>query len=338
MRLLRKLNFPLVVGVALVGLLVIIGVVGPWVARRDPMETNFILEQPDGEFVTPPFAPGQLPGFPLGSDLEGRDILSRLLVGVRPTLILVGLIVAVRLAVGTLLGLVGGWYGGWIGDVISGITKAALSIPMLVLAILLIYLVGLTFDAWVFILALSITGWGAVARTVTRRVQVIRGEAYIEAARALGASDMRILFKHVLPQIRTLLLVTLSFEMSAVLLHMAELGFLGFFMGGGAIRLVPRARTPDFIQVRIAGAPELGQLMAGGWENFIYSPTLPVIVGTVFFLAIFSFMMLGEGLKEFTSETSTPGWMGLWREAWNGRRRGPVAAKIEAAAKAAGRV
>ncbi|GEM_PF-716804 len=303
----HRLNFPLVVGLMLVTALILIAAIGEYVAPFDPLEVHYIVQDTSGEFHTPPFKPGELEEFPLGSDIEGRDILSRLLVGVRPTLVLVILIAGTRLVVGTIMGLLDGWYGGLVGDVIGSATKIALGIPVLVIAIMVIYLFGPQFQAGVFIVALSVVGWGQTARVVANRVKQVRGETYIEAARALGASDARILWTHIVPQVRSLLLITLSFEMSTVLLQMAELGFLGFFMGGGAIMLIPDGKTPAFIPERIAGAPELGQMLAGGWQNFIYTPTLPVIVGTTFFLAVFSFMMLGEGLKSYYAEPTSPG-------------------------------
>jgi ABC-type dipeptide/oligopeptide/nickel transport system permease subunit len=312
-RFIHRLNFPLVLGGLLVGALIIIALVGRAVAPFDPMEVHYIIKDAAGEMHTPPFKPGELPQFPLGSDPEGRDVLSRLLVGVQPTFLLVAVIALTRLSVGTLLGVLEGWLGGLLGDAINTLTKIALGIPMLVIAIMVIYLFGPQFAAGVFIIALSVIGWAQTTRVISNRVKVIKHETYIEAARALGASDARILWKHVIPQVRTLLLITLAFEMSAVLLQMAELGFLGFFMGGGTIMWIPDGRTPGFIGVRIAGEPELGQMLAGGWRNFIYTPAQPVIVGTVFFLAVFSFMMLGEGLKRYYAGPTAPSFVNVLR-------------------------
>jgi ABC-type dipeptide/oligopeptide/nickel transport system permease subunit len=328
------LNLPLAIGLLLVGLLLAIALTGEWIAPQDPLETHFILKDRSGEFVTPPFAPGQIEGFLLGSDFDGRDVFSRLLIGVRPTLVLVIMVAAARLFAGTFFGVAEGWFEGLSGALIGSVTKIALSIPMLIIAIMVIYLFGLQTQAGVFVIALSLTGWGQAAHVIADRVRIVKRETYIEASRALGAGSFRILWKHVIPQIRTLLIVTLSFEMSAVLLQMAELGFLGYFMGGGAIRLVPDGKSPAFIPVRIAGPPELGQMLAGGWSNFIYTPLLPVMVGTVFFLAVFSFMMLGEGLKRYYSETSSPGPMSalrfaLWRRSEERERKSMASRDVQ---------
>jgi len=313
LRFINRLNFPMVLGALLVGGLVFIAIAGRSIAPHDPMENFYIIEAENGEFITPPFAPGQVPGFPLGSDYDGRDVLSRLLVGVRPTLVLVALVVLARMVVGVVLGFAEGWYGGWLGDLIGHLNKIALSIPILIVALMVIYIFELRFEAWVFIIALTLTGWGQVSRIIAERVKLVRGETYIEAARALGAGNLRILWKHIVPQVRTLVLVTLSFEMGAVLLQMAELGFLGMFLGGGAIRLIPDPRSGGFFQERITGQPELGQMLAAGWENFIYTPAMPAVVGTVFFLAVFSFMMLGEGLKRYYAEPTGSGLVAVLR-------------------------
>jgi ABC-type dipeptide/oligopeptide/nickel transport system permease subunit len=302
-----RLNPPLVLGGLLVSLLVLIALLGPVLARHDPMENFFMLEDRNGELQMAPFEPGQIPGFPLGSDLDGRDILSRLIHAVRPTLILSALVSTIRLVVGTGLGLLGGWYGGVLGDIIDSVTKIALGIPILILAIIVIYLLGFRFEAWIFIISLTLTGWANTTKIMSERARMLRGEPFIQAARSVGARESRLLWRHLLPQVQTLVLVLWTFEMSAVLLQLAELGFLGFFLGGGAIRLIPDPNSGGFFQEMIAGYPELGQMLSAGWGNFLNVPRIAVLAGTAFFIAIFSFMMLGEGLKRYFAERIRPG-------------------------------
>lgn len=296
---LRRINLPLVLGCLLVGLLTFVALFAPALAPHDPLETYFILQDHSGEFQTPPYEPGAVPNFPLGSDLDGRDIFSRLLWAIRPTLILATLVATTRLVVGTILGFVEGWYGGFIGDAIASMARVALGIPIIILAIIVIYILGYRFETWVFIIALALTGWANTTRIVSERTRQIRGEPFIEASKALGARDSRIFWRHIVPHIRTLLLVTWAFEMSAVLLQLAELGFLGFFVGGGAVRLVPSTEHGGFESYLISGMPELGQMLSAGWENFFNVPWVSIQAGAVFFLAVFSFMMLGEGLKQY---------------------------------------
>jgi peptide/nickel transport system permease protein len=293
----RPRNLPLVLGTVLVSLLVIVALLCPILAPHDPVEIFYTAEDRDGVLRTPPFKPGELPQFPLGTDWDGRDLLSRLLWALRPTLVLATLIATTRLVVGSLLGFLEGWYGGMIGDVIASLTRVMLAIPTIIFAIIVIYILGFRLEAWVFVVALTLTGWASTTKVVSERVRLVRGEPFIEASKALGVRDGRIFWHHVLPQVTTLFSITWAFEMSAVLLVLAELGFLGFFMAGGAVRLIPDARSPAFISQLIAGMPELCQMLSTGWENFLMVPWLSLIAGTAFFLAIFSFLLLGEGLK-----------------------------------------
>jgi len=304
---LRQLNPPLVLGGILVGLLVIIAILAPVLATHDPMENFFMLPDRNGELQMAPFEPGQVPGFPLGTDLDGRDIISRLLWAVRPTLVLATLVAAIRLLTGIVLGFVEGWYGGLLGDVIASVTRVALGLPILIVGMIIIYILGFRFEAWVFIIALTLTGWASAAKIMSERARLIHGEDYIEAARAVGAREARLLSRHALPQVRTLLFVTWAFEMSSVLLQLAELGFLGFFLGGGAFRLIPDPNSGGFFQELISGYPELGQMLAAGWANFLNVPRIALLAGTAFFFAIFSFMMLGEGLKRYYADKTRTG-------------------------------
>jgi ABC-type dipeptide/oligopeptide/nickel transport system permease subunit len=298
----RRLNLPLVLGGVLVLFLVSVALFGPILAPHDPMENYFMMPDRDGELQMAPFEPGEVPGFPLGTDLDGRDIVSRLLWAVRPTLILTFLVSTVRLAVGTTLGFIEGWYGGVLGDALASLTKVALGLPIIIVGMIVIYILGFRFEAWVFIIALTLTGWAAAAKIMSERSNFLRGEPFIQAARAIGAREGRLVSRHALPQVRTLLLVVWTFEMGSVLLQLAELGFLGFFMGGGAIRLIPDPNSGGFFYELVSGHPELGQMLSAGWQNFLNAPRIAVLAGTAFFFAIFSFMMLGEGLRRYFAD------------------------------------
>ncbi len=298
----RRLNLPLVLGGLLVGLLVVVALFAPMLAPHDPLENFFMMPDRNGELRMAPFEPGEVPGFPLGSDLDGRDILSRMMWAVRPTLVLAMLVASVRLVLGTFLGFLEGWYGGLLGDIIASVTRVALGIPILIIAIVIIYVLGFRFEAWVFIIALTVTGWASATVIMSERARLIRGEPFIEAAKAVGATERRLLWHHLLPQVRTLVIVTWTFEMSAVLLQLAELGFLGFFLGGGAFRLIPDPNSGGFFRELIAGMPEMGQMLSAGWDNFLNAPRIALLAGTAFFFAIFSFQMLGEGLKRYFAD------------------------------------
>jgi ABC-type dipeptide/oligopeptide/nickel transport system permease subunit len=299
----RALNFPLVIGAILTAALVAVGIIGPSVSPFDPMERHSVFKVETGEFFTAPFAPGELEQFPLGSDFDGRDALSRLLWAVRPTLMLALTVALARLAFGTMLGLLEGWYyENLLGRAISTVVQGSITIPVLITAIIILQFVELQQAfIWPFVIALTANGWANVAQLISERVREMRHEVYVEAARALGGSDFHILWRHVIPQVRALLPVLFSFEVGAALLQIAELGFLGFYLGGGAIRLVPDPRSPGFVAVATAGLPELGQMLSAGWENFFLTPWMAMWSGTAFSIAIFSFVILGEGLKQLAT-------------------------------------
>ena len=105
---LRSLNWTLIIGALLVGLMILLSIIGPSLAPQDPMKENYTLEV-DGSIRTPPYPAFEIPGYPLGTDRFGRDLLSRILWGVRPTMIMVTVVAAFRLVVGILLGLIIGW-------------------------------------------------------------------------------------------------------------------------------------------------------------------------------------------------------------------------------------
>ena len=298
----RRLNLPLGLGGVLVLFLVSVALFGPMLAPHDPMEKYVMMPDRNGELTMAPFAPGEVPGFPLGTDLDGRDVLSRLVWAVRPTLILTFLVSTFRLVYGTMLGFIERWYGGVLGAVLTSLTRVALGIPIIIVGMIVIYILGFRFEAWVFIIALTLTGWAAAAKIMSERSHFLSGETFIQAARAVGAREGRLLMRHVLPQVRTLLLVIWTFEMGAVLLQLAELGFLGFFMGGGAIRLIPDPKSGGFFYELVSGRPELGQMLSAGWQNFLNAPRIAVLAGTAFFFAIFSFMVLGEGLERYLAD------------------------------------
>jgi len=298
----RRLNLPLVLGGGLVLFLLFIALFGPTVAPHDPMENFYVMPDRNGELRMPPFELGEVPAFPLGTDLDGRDLLSRLLWAVKPTLLLTFLVSIVRLGLGTVLGFIEGWRGGILGTALASLTRVALGIPIIIVGVVVIYILGFRFEAWVFIIALTLTGWATSAKVMSERARLLRGEPFIEAARSIGAREGRLLSRHALPQVWTLLLVVWTFEMGSILLQLAELGFLGFFIGGGALRLIPDPKSGGFFYELVSGVPELGQMLSAGWQNFLNAPRIALLAGTAFFFSIFSFMMLGEGLKRYFVE------------------------------------
>lgn len=288
-------NYPLLIGGTLSLIFVLIAIFGPSMAPKDPMAVSgrHIV---DGQTYLRPYRP-LTPGYPLGSDEVGRDILSRLLWAVRPTLLMAAVVVAVRLSIGLPLGLLAGWYRGWAERSIGLVVSVSLAIPSLIFSIAVIGFLGIYRGVWVFLLALCLTGWADVTSYVKDQTLSLLKAPYIESARAVGVRNLTILRRYILPQLWPILPAIIAFELSAVVLLIAELGFLGFYIGGGEVFARARGDTPAMWMVLTSGYPELGQLISDVWAKVIQVPWLLLFVSIIILLLVFAFNMLGEGLR-----------------------------------------
>jgi len=287
---LRHLNWTLILGAVLVGFMILIALIGPALAPQDPMKENF-AQFVDGAIRTPPYPAFRVPGYPLGTDRWGRDLWSRMLWGVRPTLIMVTAVAGFRLVVGIILGLLIGWADGRKARRLDSFLSSLLSIPVLIVAMIGIYAIGVDKGLCAFIFGLGITGWAETARMVSEQTRIVKRQTFIEAARALGAGERLILFNHILRQIMSLVWALLAFEISSTLLVAAELGFLEIYIGGGVW-----IEVFDFQAVNVAGLPELGQMLATALVK-ISDPSAMLIIGSFIFLGVLGFNLLGEGLR-----------------------------------------
>jgi ABC-type dipeptide/oligopeptide/nickel transport system permease subunit len=287
-----KINWTLSIGILLIAGVACLAIAGPSIAPRDPLQENRILrDELTGEWHIPPFTAFEVTGFPLGSDEFGRDLYSRLLHAIRPTLQMVLVVASVRLAAGTLIGLAAGWSVGRAGRIFDSLISSALALPGLLVALGTIAVIGVEKGLLAFIIGLSITGWAETARLVREQTRIVRQEVYVEAARALGATDAQILFRHVLRQIRAMLLMMLALEVGSSLMLTAGLGFLGYYIGGDVW-----VDVADFVARRTSGSPELGQMLATAWVR-LTDPWGLVSVGSVVFAAVLGFNLIGEGLR-----------------------------------------
>ncbi len=290
LRNLRRTNLPLLLGLILTLGVVALAIWGHRLAPHDPLQTNYTLDYGEG-IRTPPYPPFRMIDYPLGTDQFGRDLLSRILWGVRPTMIVVVSVAAVRLALALIIGLLAGWSTGVRGRALDGLISAALSVPVLFVALAGITLYGLDKGLAAFVLGLSLTGWADTARLVSAQTRAIKKQTYVEAAHVLGSSTPRILIFHILPHVMPLVWMLMSLELGATLLVVAQLGFLGFFIGGGVwIDIF------DFVQVNTAGLPELGQMLSQALVK-LTDPAALLVVGSALFIMILGFNLLGEGLR-----------------------------------------
>ncbi|MBN2004251.1 MAG: ABC transporter permease subunit [Anaerolineae bacterium] len=284
-----KINTPLWIGGVLLFFILILSIFGPVLAPNDPREHHQII-QINGKWLKPPY-PALTPGYPLGSDNLGRDLYSWLLWAVRPTLILVIFVALLRMLLGVIIGAGSGWSDGWRGRGFDALIAAALAAPALLTALILITAMGAHLGLWAFVLGLGITGWAETAQLVREQTRTVKGQQAVEAARALGASGGQIFFLHILPQIMPMVWMLLAFEISNTLVTTACLGFLGYYLGGAVF-----VEVSDFVYQRISEMPELGQMLATAWM-VLDEPWAMVAAGTVVFVIVLAFNLVGEGLQ-----------------------------------------
>ncbi|HEX4743803.1 MAG TPA: ABC transporter permease [Candidatus Limnocylindria bacterium] len=284
-------NVPLVLGLFGVLTIGVIALFGAQLAPQDPQAQRVLVFYPGGRFEAPPTPPDEL--FLLGTDPLGRDQVSRLLWGARLTLGATLLGLAGRAALGLLVGVLAGWRRGHVDTALTWLTNAVAGFPQLMLA-LLIAVALREHGFFGFVVALASVGWAEVAQFVRGEVIRIRASAYVEAARALGASGLSVLRTHVLRNLAPQLAGVFALEAGSVLLLLAELGFIGLFISGGAFYVDDSNRPILPIRDR---APEWGQMLAGVRQYAFNQQYVAFIPGVVVVCAVFAFNLFGEGLR-----------------------------------------
>ncbi len=287
-------SLPFTVGaLVLLGLLLMVAF-GQQLAPYSPFSPTTSLTTESGELAFAPFRPSDR--FLLGTDAQGRDILTLLLYGARRTLSLAFFAVVARVLLGTVLGALSGWFPDSLLDrTLSGLTQVTAAFPSLLLAMVLIYAFGIRQGLWVFALALSLIGWGEVAQFVRGQVMHIREQDYVEGALATGLGDIQLLSRHVLPNLVPSLVVLAFLEMGGVLMVLGELGFIGVFIGGGA-----RTVTVTDTAVTYFDVPEWGVMLSTTWRTFRSYPWMTFYPALAFTAAILGFNLFGEGLRRLT--------------------------------------
>jgi peptide/nickel transport system permease protein len=257
-----------IIGLIIVVVLVIVALFAPWIATYDVGATNLSMR------YLPPSAAHWF-----GTDSTGRDIFSRVVFGARISLQVGIIVVFVSAVIGTLLGAIAGYYGGWVDRVVSGyVFNVFLAFPGLLLAIAMVAFLGAGLNK--LILALCIIGWVGYARLIRGQVLKVREYDFVQAARALGASDARILLVHILPNAIQPLIVQASLGMAGAVLSEAALSFLGL----GVPPPAPSWGT------MIEEARDLSTLQA--------APHALIFPGIAIALTVLAFNFIGDGLRE----------------------------------------
>ena len=252
-------------GLGLVALLCTAAILAPLLAPRDPNEVDVLRA------FSPPSRQ-----FPLGTENLGRDVLSRILFGARlsiGTAVVAGFSIGI---VGTVLGLMAGYFGGLLDMVISRIVDILLAFPLFLLALAITGLIGPGLRN--LTIALVAVAWASYARIVRAAVLAERTEPYVEAARAVGSSELRVLRKHVLPNVVAPILLLTTLDMGVVLLAISGLSFLGLGVSP------PTA--------------EWGAMLAEGRPYLDRGPQMTLFPGAVIFLMVLGFNLVGDGLRD----------------------------------------
>jgi peptide/nickel transport system permease protein len=254
-------------GLILLTIFVACALFAPWLAPHDPAQ----LDLP-GRLASP----GTAHWF--GTDELGRDILSRTLYGARISLVVAVSVVGLSGALGLVAGVLSGFYGGWTDTVLNVyISNAFLALPGILLAIAFVAFMGP--GLLNVILALAISGWVGYARLVRAQVLAVKEREFVEAARALGASDLRVIFRHVLPNILQPLIVQAAIGMAGAVLAEATLSFLG--LG------IP------------APAASWGSMLNDARSHLFDSPHLVFFPAMAVMLCVLSFNFIGDALRDY---------------------------------------
>jgi peptide/nickel transport system permease protein len=253
------------VGGAILVVLLGVALLAPLLAPYDPLEQDLYAR------LQPPSM-----AHPLGTDDFGRDILSRMIYGSRISLRIGAASITAALLVGTLLGLWAGYWGGWADTLIMRCMDLLLAFPSILLAIAIVAVAGPGIDN--AIMAVSIVLIPQFARLVRSSVLTVRETAYVEAARALGAGQARILFVGVLPNCMAPIIVQTTLGLGTAILDAAGLSFLGL-----------GAQPPT---------PEWGAMLAGGRELLMDAPWVMTFPGLAIFIVVLAINLFGDGLRD----------------------------------------
>jgi len=255
-----------IVGLVLLLAFIILAVFAPVLVRFDPytmeLENSFVPAGTDGHI--------------LGTDNFGRDTFSRLVYGSRVSLLIGIVVVTVAAIVGTILGLVSGYYGGWVDFTVMRLVEVFYSFPFLILVIAVMALLGPSIFNVMWVLGL--VNWPSYARLVRAQVLSLRKQEYIQAARVTGCSDARIIFRHIMPNTITPIIVQATLGIPGAILSSAALGFLGFGV-----------QPPT---------PEWGSMVNEGKDYILLNPDMILWPGLCIFLVVLSFNFIGDALRD----------------------------------------
>ena len=252
-------------GFVITVLIVLSGILAPVITpyQPDAIEMARALEPPSGEHF-------------FGTDIFGRDVATRLLYGARFSLEVAVLSRLIAIAIGTVLGLVAGYFGGRVDNLVMRLADITLAYPGLLLLIAVVAAVGPSIAA--LFIALGIVGWAGVARLVRAQVLSLKEREFVLAVRSLGASHTTIIWRHLLPNCLTHLIVIFSMGLGAAIMAESSMSFLGL-----------GAQPPT---------ASWGSMISGGLDYLRVAPWLSLAPGLMITLTVLGFNLLGDALRD----------------------------------------
>ena len=256
------------VPIAVLLVLIICAAFAHWLAPHDPTSLNVANSK---------LAPFETSEHPLGTDVLGRDMLSRLIYGARTTVQISVIALALGAIIGTVIGLVSGYWGGWTDAVLMRVTDAALGFPTILLALVVVVIMNPGPPA--IILAVLLTVWARFARMIRGDVLTVKGYDFVTLARITGVRAPVILWRHIFPNVANTLMVITSLMVGQIILLEAALSFLG-------LGLSP-------------GAPAWGIMVAEGQEVILDVWWLSLLPGIAITVVVLAFNFFGDWLRDY---------------------------------------
>jgi ABC-type dipeptide/oligopeptide/nickel transport system permease subunit len=254
-------------GLAIVLVMGLAALLAPLIARQSPItiDLNHLLQRPSADHW-------------LGTDVQGRDLWSRLVYGARVSLTVGFISQGIALLLGVTLGMLAGFYGKWVDEIIMRLADVTLAFPTLLLLIAMV--AALQPSMTVVFATIGVVGWAGMARLVRGQVLVVRQLEYVQAIRALGGSDIRIMRQHVLPNVIAPVVIAATLGVAGAIMAEAALSFLGLGV------------PPP--------APSWGSMIADGrdLDQLRHSPWTSVFPGMAIGLAVLGFNLLGDALRD----------------------------------------
>ncbi len=267
-------NVSFLLGAAVLVALIAAAFSAPWIAPHDPYHQSL-----EDRLIPPVWYDSGTPRHLLGTDNLGRDYLSRLLYGTRISLLIGISAMLLSAVIGTSLGIAAGYFGGRVDMLVSFLISVRLAMPVVLVAMAVVSLIGGSLE--IVILVLGFLIWDRFAVVMRAATQQIRTSDYVKAARAVGCSTLRIVFREIFPNVMNKLIVVATLEMARAILLEAALSFLGLGV------------QPPL--------PSWGLMISEGRDYMLFMPWIITIPGVALFLLVLSINLMGDAVRDITA-------------------------------------